>query len=101
MSGAYTLFYASMPFVSVSEASACFFGTSFVCLFAAGLLGKNRILAHWAVFMGLIGVLVVIQLALMVLSPSFCPLRRCIYAVAVIITRGFCNERRVFSNDYS
>ena len=100
MSGAYTLFYASMPFVSVSEASACFFvAPVFVCLFAAVLLGEK--IGFWrigAVFMGLIGVLVVIQPGFDGFKPSFLPVcAGAFYALAVIITRGFCNEETSFS----
>ena len=101
MSGAYTLFYASMPFVSVSEASACFFAAPvFVCLFAAVLLGEK--IGFWrigAVFMGLIGVLVVIQPGFDGFKPVlFLPVcAGAFYALAVVITRGFCNEEPSFS----
>ena len=63
MSLAYTLFYASLPFVSISEASVCFFvAPAFVCLFAVILLGEK--IGFWrisSVFIGFIGVLIVIQ----------------------------------------
>ena len=96
MSLAYTLFYASLPFVSVSEASVCFFvAPAFVCLFAVFLLGEK--IGFWrlgSVFVGFIGVLTVIQpgfngfkpvLLLPVAAGAF-------YALSVVITRGFCNN---------
>ena len=96
MSIAYTLFYASLPFVSVSEASVCFFVSPvFACLFAVFLLGEK--IGFWrlsSVFIGFIGVLTVIQ-------PGFDGFKPVLllpvtagasYALAVVITRGFCND---------
>ena len=63
MSLTYTLFYASLPFVSISEASVCFFAApAFVCVFAAIFLGEK--IGVWrlmALLLGFVGVLVVIQ----------------------------------------
>ena len=96
MSIAYTLFYASLPFVSVSEASVCFFAAPvFACLFAVFLLGEK--IGFWrlsSVFIGFIGVLTVIQ-------PGFDGFKPVLllpvaagasYALAVVITRGFCKN---------
>lgn len=96
MSIAYTLFYASLPFVSVSEASVCFFVSPvFACLFAVFLLGEK--IGFWrlsSVLIGFIGVLTVIQ-------PGFDGFKPVLllpvtagasYALAVVITRGFCND---------
>ena len=96
MSIAYTLFYASLPFVSVSEASVCFFSAPvFACLFAVFLLGEK--IGFWrlsSVFIGFIGVLTVIQ-------PGFDGFKPVLllpvaagasYALSVVITRGFCKN---------
>ncbi len=96
MSIAYTLFYSSLPFVSVSEASVCFFAAPvFACLFAVFLLGEK--IGFWrlsSVFIGFIGVLTVIQ-------PGFDGFKPVLllpvaagasYALSVVITRGFCKN---------
>ena len=94
MSIAYTLFYASLPFVSISEASVCFFvAPAFVCLFATILLGEK--IGIWrvsSVFIGFIGVLIVIQPGFDGFKPVlFLPVAAgASYALAVAITRGFC-----------
>ena len=96
MSMAYTLFYASLPFVSVSEASVCFFvAPAFVCLFAVILLGEK--IGFWrlsSVFIGFVGVLIVIQPGFDGFKPVlFFPVAAgASYALAVIITRGFCHN---------
>ena len=96
MSLAYTLFYASLPFVSVSEASVCFFvAPAFVCLFAVFLLGEK--IGFWrlgSVFVGFIGVLTVIQPGFNGFKPVlFLPVAAgAFYALSVVITRGFCNN---------
>ena len=101
MSIAYTLFYASLPFVSVSEASVCFFvAPAFVCLFAAILLGEK--IGLWrlsSVFIGFIGVLIVIQPGFDGFKPVlFMPVAAgASYALAVVITRGFCKDEPSFS----
>ena len=101
MSLAYTLFYASLPFVSVSEASVCFFvAPAFVCLFAVILLGEK--IGFWrisSVFIGFIGVLIVIQPGFDGFKPVlFLPLAAgAAYALAVVITRGFCGGEPSFA----
>ncbi len=101
MSLAYTLFYASLPFVSISEASVCFFvAPAFVCLFAVILLGEK--IGFWrvsSVFIGFIGVLIVIQPGFDDFKPVlFLPVAAgAAYALAVVITRGFCNDEPSFS----
>ena len=96
MSLAYTLFYASLPFVSVSAASVCFFvAPAFVCLFAVLLLGEK--IGFWrlgSVFVGFIGVLTVIQPGFKGFNPIlFLPVAAgAFYALSVVITRGFCNN---------
>ena len=101
MSIAYTLFYASLPFVSVSEASVCFFvAPAFVCLFAVILLGEK--IGFWrisSVFIGFIGVLIVIQPGFDGFKPVlFLPVAAgAAYALAVVITRGFCKNEPSFS----
>lgn len=101
MSGAYTLFYASLPFVSVSEASVCFFvAPAFVCLFAVILLGEK--IGFWrlsSVFIGFVGVLIVIQPGFDGFKPVlFLPVAAgASYALAVVITRGFCKNEPSFS----
>ena len=101
MSLAYTLFYASLPFVSVSEASVCFFvAPAFVCLFAVILLGEK--IGFWrlsSVFIGFVGVLIVIQPGFDDFKPVlFLPVAAgASYALAVVITRGFCKNEPSFS----
>ena len=101
MSIAYTLFYASLPFVSVSEASVCFFvAPAFVCLFAVILLGEK--IGFWrisSIFIGFIGVLIVIQPGFDGFKPVlFFPVAAgAAYALAVVITRGFCKNEPSFS----
>ena len=105
MSFAYTLFYASLPFVSLSEAATCFFTAPiFVCIFSSVFLketiGWTRVTA---VIVGFLGVLLIIQ-------PEqsggnfvlFLPLMAGIsYAFAVVITRGFCKEQPSLSLTFS
>ena len=101
MSLAYTLFYASLPFVSVSEASVCFFvSPAFVCLFAVILLREK--IGPWrlcSVFIGFIGVFIVIQPGFDGFKPIlFLPVAAgASYALAVVITRGFCKADSSFS----
>jgi len=96
MSLAYTFFYASLPFVALSEASSCFFTAPiFVCVFASIFLGER--IGLWrisAIILGFFGALLIIQpgfsdfkpvLMLPVLAGAF-------YAFGVIITRGLCRE---------
>lgn len=101
MSMAYTLFYASLPFVSVSEASVCFFvSPAFVCLFAVILLGEK--IGLWrvsSVLIGFVGVLIVIQPGFGDFKPIlFLPVAAgAFYALAVVITRGFCKDESSYS----
>ena len=105
MSVAYTLFYASLPFVSLSEAATCFFTAPiFVCIFSSFFLketiGWRRVSA---VAIGFLGVMLIIrpgdELVNLIL---FLPLLAGIsYALAVIITRGFCKEEPSLSLTFS
>ena len=101
MSLAYTFFYASLPFVALSEASSCFFTAPiFVCIFASLFLGER--IGLWrvsAILLGFVGALLIIQpgfndfnpvLILPVLAGAF-------YAFGVIITRGLCREEPSFA----
>ena len=104
MSMAYTLFYASLPFVSVSEASVCFFvAPAFVCLFAVILLGEK--IGIWrlsSVCIGFIGVLTVIQPGFEGFKPVFfLPVAAgASYALAVVITGIFCYDEPSFGSHY-
>ena len=92
---AYTLFYCSYPFVSLSDAAACFFmAPIFVCIFAALFL-KEKI-GIWrvcSVIVGFAGALLIIQPG----STEFRPvlimpvMAGACYAVGVVVTRGFCS----------
>ena len=94
MSLAYTLFYSSYPFVSLSNAAACFFTAPiFVCVFA-GLFLREKI-GMWrvsSVIVGFTGALLIIQPG----SSEFQPVlimpivAGACYAAGVIVTRGFC-----------
>ncbi len=101
MSLAYTFFYASLPFVALSEASSCFFTAPiFVCIFASLFLSER--IGVWrvsAIVVGFVGALFIIQpgfndfnpvLILPVLAGAF-------YAFGVIITRGLCREEPSFA----
>ena len=101
MSLAYTFFYASLPFVALSEASSCFFTAPiFVCFFANLFLREP--IGLWrisAIILGFFGALMIIQpgfndfkpvLILPVLAGAF-------YAFGVIVTRGLCREEPSFS----
>ena len=63
MSLAYTFFYASLPFVALSEASTCFFTAPiFVCIFASLFLSER--IGLWrisAIIVGFVGALFIIQ----------------------------------------
>ena len=101
MSLAYTFFYASLPFVALSEASSCFFTAPiFVCVFASLFLGER--IGLWrisAIALGFVGALFIIQpgvsnfrpvLVLPVFAGAF-------YAFGVIVTRGLCREEPSFA----
>ena len=105
MSLAYTLFYASLPFVSLSEAAACFFSAPmFVCILGAVILKES--VGLWrvgAVLIGFCGVLLVIQpgtenIKFVLILPLLAGLS---YAMAVIVTRGFCQKQHSFSLTFS
>ena len=105
MSLAYTLFYASLPFVSLSDAAACFFSAPiFVCILGAVIL--KEAVCRWrmaAVFIGFCGVLLVIQpgaenIKIILILPLLAGLS---YAMAVIVTRGFCQKQHSFSLTFS
>ena len=96
MCSAYTLFYGSLPFVSLSKAASCFFiAPILVCLLATIFL--KEVIGIWriaAVIMGFLGVLLIIQpatsnaqliLVFPLLAASF-------YAFGIIITRGWCKD---------
>ncbi len=97
MSIAYTLFYTTLPFVSLSEAASCFFTFPiFICLFAHIFLKET--VGIWrisAIITGFCGALLIIQpgstefravLILPVFAGAF-------YALGVTITRGFCKDQ--------
>ena len=105
MSLAYTLFYASLPFVSLSEAAACFFSAPmFACILGAVILKEQ--VGLWrvvAVLIGFVGVLLVIQpgaenIKSILILPLLAGLS---YAMAVIITRGFCKKQHSLSLTFS
>lgn len=102
---AYTLFYASLPFVSLSEAAACFFSAPmFACILGAVILKET--VGLWrvgAVLIGFCGVLLVIQpgtenIKIVLILPLLAGLS---YAMAVIVTRGFCQKQPSFSLTFS
>ena len=105
MSFAYTLFYASLPFVSLSEAATCFFTAPiFVCIFSVFFLRET---IGWrrfsAVIVGFIGVALIIQpradmVNFILILPLLAGLS---YASAVIITRGFCKDQPSLSLTFS
>ena len=101
MSLAYTLFYGSLPFVSLSKAASCFFlAPILVCLLATIFL--KEVIGIWrisAVIVGFLGVLMIVQpvtsnaqpiLVLPILAASF-------FAFGIIITRGWCRDEPNFS----
>ena len=105
MSLAYTLFYASLPFVSLSEAAACFFSAPmFACMLGAVILKES--VGPWrvgAVLIGFCGVLLVIQpgaenIKFVLVLPLLAGLS---YAMAIIVTRGFCQKQHSVSLTFS
>lgn len=97
----YLLFYASLPFLSLSEAGATFFvGPLFITVLAALLLGEpigpRRIAA---VAIGFVGVLVIVRPGLAGFEPiALLPLGAALaYAIAVVTTRWRCPEESVFA----
>lgn len=100
MCGAYVCFYASLPFLTLSQASAAFFvGPMLITLFAALLLrepiGPKRIVA---IVVGFLGVLCIVQpggemklVALMPVGAAVC------YAFGVVLTRWRCRSDPSFA----
>ncbi|MDG1092085.1 MAG: DMT family transporter [Paracoccaceae bacterium] len=94
---AYTLFYGCYPFVSLSDAAACFFmAPIFVCVFAHLLLKET--IGRWRIFsiiIGFLGALLIIQPGSTAFRPIlFMPvLAGACYAAGVIVTRGFCKTQ--------
>lgn len=98
---AYTLFYGSLPFVSLSKAASCFFiAPILICLLATIFL--REVIGIWritAVILGFLGVLLIIQPAtsnaqLILIFPLLAAL---FYAFGIIITRGCCKDEPNFS----
>ena len=100
MCAAYVLFYASLPFLSLSQASASFFiGPMLITLFAALLLrepiGPRRVIA---IIVGFVGVLCIVQpggdmklAALMPVGAAVC------YSLGVVVTRWRCRADPAFA----
>jgi drug/metabolite transporter (DMT)-like permease len=101
MLGAYFFFYASLPFLTLSQAGAAFFvGPLLITLFAAILLrepiGPRRIAA---VATGFLGVLVIVRpgvegwqpVALLPLVAAVC------YALGLVMTRWRCRDEPGFA----
>jgi len=96
MTLAYSFFYASLPFLALSEASSCFFmAPIFVCILARLFLGEK---IGWvqkaSVALGFIGALIIIQPGLISFRPILLlpVLAGLSYAVSVVVTRGFCRD---------
>lgn len=100
MCGAYLFFYASLPFLTISQASASFFiGPILITLFAAIMLrepiGPKRIAA---IAVGFTGVLFIVRpdgemqvAALMPVCAAVC------YAMGVVVTRWRCRSDPAFA----
>ncbi|HFC05413.1 MAG TPA: DMT family transporter [Rhizobiales bacterium] len=101
MAGAYVFFYISLPFLSLSQASATFFiGPLLITVLAAIFLGERigwrRLLA---VLVGFAGVVVIVQPWGKQYSPVmlFPAAAAACYALGVIITRWRCRSDPAFS----
>ena len=96
MSCAYSFFYASLPFVALAQAASCFFTAPiFTCFFAAIILREK--IGFWrisSILIGFLGVLYIIQPGTSNMQAIlFLPvLAGASYALAVVITRGFCSD---------
>ena len=94
MSCAYSFFYASLPFAALAQAASCFFTAPiFTCFFAAVILREK--IGFWrisSILIGFLGVLYIIQPGTSNMQAVlFLPvLAGASYALAVVITRGFC-----------
>ena len=96
MSCAYSFFYASLPFAALAQAASCFFTAPiFICFFAAVILREK--IGFWrisSILIGFLGVLYIIQPGTSNMQAVlFLPvLAGASYALAVVITRGFCAD---------
>ena len=96
MSCAYSFFYASLPFAALAQAASCFFTAPiFTCFFAAVILREK--IGFWrisSILIGFLGVLYIIQPGTSNMQAVlFLPvLAGASYALAVVITRGFCTD---------
>ena len=96
MSCAYSFFYASLPFAALAQAASCFFTAPiFTCFFAAVILREK--IGFWrisSILIGFLGVLYIIQPGTSNMQAVlFLPvLAGASYALAVVITRGFCAD---------
>ena len=96
MSCAYSFFYASLPFAALAQAASCFFTAPiFTCFFAAVILREK--IGFWricSILIGFLGVLYIIQPGTSNMQAVlFLPvLAGACYALAVVITRGFCAD---------
>ena len=96
MSCAYSFFYASLPFAALAQAASCFFTAPiFTCFFAAVILREK--IGFWRIsfiLIGFLGVLYIIQPGTSNMQAVlFLPvLAGASYALAVVITRGFCAD---------
>lgn len=96
MSCAYSFFYASLPFAALAQAASCFFTAPiFTCFFAAVILREK--IGFWrisSILIGFFGVLYIIQPGTSNMQAVlFLPvLAGASYALAVVITRGFCAD---------
>ena len=101
MSCAYSFFYASLPFAALAQAASCFFTAPiFTCFFAAVILREK--IGFWrisSILIGFLGVLYIIQPGTSNMQAVlFLPvLAGASYALAVVITRGFCADYRSLS----
>ena len=96
MSCAYSFFYASLPFAALAQAASCFFTAPiFTCFFAAVILREK--IGFWrisSILVGFLGVIYIIQPGTSNMQAVlFLPvLAGASYALAVVITRGFCAD---------
>ena len=96
MSCAYSFFYASLPFAALAQAASCFFTAPiFTCFFAAVILREK--IGFWrisSILIGFLGVIYIIQPGTSNMQAVlFLPvLAGASYALAVVITRGFCSD---------
>ena len=96
MSCAYSFFYASLPFAALAQAASCFFTAPiFTCFFAAVILREK--IGFWrisSILIGFLGVMYIIQPGTSNMQAVlFLPvLAGACYALAVVITRGFCAD---------